>query len=93
VTSIIPSERTSLAKGLRALADHLESAAHSPRCAEVMLLPIVPQDGREYAVVCVNSIAATETGANGSTAVPWNFGPITYKITLSPRILLGNGER
>lgn len=92
MTSISPSERASLIKGLMALADFLETVANAPHSAEVMLLPAV-RDGKEHSVICMDAEIATLASEKGSIAVPRNFGPVTYKITLSPRINTGSGER
>lgn len=93
MTSITPFERASLAEGLRALADHLESAAAFPRCAEILLLPVIAQDGIEHAVACVNSAPAAQSTVDGATAVQRDSGPVMCKIILSPRLLLSDRER
>lgn len=89
MSSISPSERAALIIGLRTLADYLEGITNAPHCAEVMLLPVTKNGGSEYAVACVDAQRVIQTSAKGVTAVPFNFGPVTYKVTLATH----SGER
>lgn len=92
MTSINPSDRTSLINGLRALADYLEVNAYAPRSAEVMLVPFAQANGaarEECAVICIDSEFVTQSSAHGSASVQRNFGPVTYKVTLAPRSEIG----
>jgi hypothetical protein len=92
VTSITPSDRAALINGLRALADYLENAPYAPHSADVMLVPIIPEDNarNDHAVVCTDSGIVTLNSAHGSTAGPRTFGPVTYRVTLAPRT--GTGQ-
>jgi hypothetical protein len=93
MTSISPSDKTSLINGLRALAGFLERTKEAPHCAEVMLVPITPENstGDKHAVVCVDSEIITLKSEHGSIAVQRDFGPVTYKVTLAPRTGTGTG--
>jgi hypothetical protein len=92
VTSISPSDRSSLINGLRTLADFLENVPCAPYSASVMLVPIARYNGSAdtgHVVVCTDSEALTLASAHSSTMVQRNFGPVIYKVTLAPRTRTG----